>query len=91
MAQQRRYWRLQRDKTCPHKLFRQHLIAQLIAWRNDNEKLVLILDSNENMHSGPLLRLLKGPELEMRNTIYLRSNLPGPPIFVLGSRQIDGA
>ena len=38
MAQQRRYWRLQGDHTCPRKLFRQHLIAQLTAWRNDNKK-----------------------------------------------------
>ena len=27
MAQQRRYWRLQGDRTCPRKLFRRHLVA----------------------------------------------------------------
>ena len=91
MAQQRRYWRLQGNRQCPRKLFRQHLVAQLTEWRNDNEKLILMLDSNENMASGPLSRLLQGPDLAMIDAIHLRSQTPGPHTFIRGSRQIDGA
>ena len=81
MAQQRRYWCLQVDHTCPLKLFRQHLIAQLIVWRNDNEELILLLDSNENLASGPLSRLLQGPDLTMVDAVNLRSQTPGPHTF----------
>ena len=91
MAQQRRYWRLQGNNTCPRKLFRQHLITQLTEWRNDNEKLILLLDSNENMATGPLSRLLQGPDLAMVDAVRLRSQLPGPHTFTRGTRQIDGA
>ena len=91
MTQQLRYWRLQGNMTCPRKLFHCHLIAQLTRWRHDNENLILVLDSNENMQSSPLSRLLKSRKLEMLDAIQLRSQLPGPPIFVQGSRQIDGA
>ena len=91
MAQQRRYWKLQGNRQCPRKLFRQHLVEQLTEWRNDNEKLILMLDSNETMASGPLSRLLQGPELAMVDAIHLRSQSPDPNTFICGRRQIDGA
>ena len=73
MTQQRRYWKVQEDRQCPRKIFCQHLVEQLTEWRNDNEKLILMLDSNENMASGPLSRLLQGPELAMVDAIHLQS------------------
>ena len=73
------------------KLFRQHLVEQLIEWRNNNENLILLLDDNDNMASGPLSRLLQDPDLDMVDAIQLRYQNPDPHTFVRGSRQIDSA
>ena len=89
IAQQRRYWRLRNNSTCPRKLFRTQLISQLKTWREEGDKIILFIDSNENMADGPLQRMLAGPDLEMTDAIYQRSQMPGPATFVRGTRQID--
>ena len=91
MAQHRRYWRLQGERRCPRKLMRQALVDQLKTWRNQGEKLILLTDSNENMAGGPLARMLSDQDLDMRDAINQRTQLPGPPTFIRGQRQIDGA
>ena len=89
IAQQRRYWRLQKNNTCPRKLFRMQLIDELKSWREEGDKIILFIDSNENMTAGPLQRMLQDEGLEMKDAIQQRTNMPGPPTFVRGSRQID--
>ena len=91
IVQQRRYWKLQGNKQCPRKLLQQDLIRQLKEWREQGEKLILLLDSNENMPNGPLSRMLLHPDLGMIDAVQHRSSLPGPHTFIRGSRQIDGA
>ena len=49
-----------------------------------------MLDSNENMASGSLSRLLQGPELAMVDINNLQSQTPSPHTFIRGTRQIDG-
>ena len=89
MAQQRRYWRAQGSRLCPRIRFRIDLFSQLQQWRNEGEKLILLLDANENMMSGPLSRALQHPDLQMYDAIQKRTDSPGPPTFIRGSRQID--
>ena len=89
IAQQRRYWRLQNNNTCPRKLFREQLISQLKTWREEGDKIILFLDSNEDMSEGILQRMLVGEDLEMIDAVSQQSKMPGPPTFVRGSRQID--
>ena len=91
MAQHRRYWRLQGNRICPRRLMREALVHQLKEWRNQGDKIILLTDSNENMSGGPLARMLAGPDLGMIDAIQHRSKTPGPPTFVRGQRQIDGA
>ena len=91
MAQHRRYWRLQGDRTCPRKLMRIALINQLKEWRSNGEKLIVLIGSNENMAEGPLARMLQDPELDMTDAVGYRSQSQGPATFVRGKRQIDGA
>ena len=81
MAQHRRYWRLQGKKTCPRKLMRLALIGKLKEWRGLGEKLILLIDSNENMEGGPLARMLADPDLDMVDAVKVRSHSPGPPNF----------
>lgn len=91
MAQQRRYWRLQGNRECPRKIWRKDLIKALIQWRNEGDKLILLMDSNENMENGPLARLLQQEDLQMKDIIKHKTGIPGPPTFIRGKRQIDGA
>ena len=91
MAQHRRYWRLQGERRCPRKLMREALANQLKTWRNQGEKLILLIDSNENMAGGPLARMLTEPELDMRDAVLHRTQVSGPATFIRGQRQIDGA
>ena len=89
MAQHRRYWRSHGDRQCPRRLFRYQLTALLASWRHNGDKIILMLDSNENMQSGPLSKILRGSELEMQDVVQSRTSFPGPPTFIRGTRQID--
>lgn len=70
---------------------RQALVSQLKEWRNQGEKLILLIDSNENMSGGPLARMLTHPDLAMIDAVHHLTQLDGPHAFVRGSCQIDGA
>ena len=91
IAQQRRYWKRHGNDQCPRKLFRDQLINNLIEWRENGEKLILLIDSNENMENGKLARKLKSEQLQMFDIVKQRSGCPGPNTFTRGSKQIDGA
>ena len=41
----------QKDGTCPSKRFREDLIAQLKQWREDGDRLIVCLDTNENIYN----------------------------------------
>ena len=91
MAQQRRYWRLQGNRKNPRALFVRDLCNSLLQWRNQGEKLLLILDANEDLCCGRLSRALENEDLGMKDIIAQRTGLPGPATFIRGQRQIDGA
>ena len=63
----------------------------MLQWREEGDKLILILDGNENMKNGQLARMLRTPDLDMKDAIKSRSGMDGPATFVRGSRQIDAA
>ena len=54
-------------------------------------KLILFLDSNENISNDPLSQILSHPDLGMIDVVQHQSGLPGPHTFIRGSCQIDGA
>ncbi len=91
MAQHRRYWRLQGNTNCPRKIWRNDLINLLKQWRSEGDKTILLLDSNENMNDGKLARLLQQDDLQMKDIVKHRTKKRGPPTFIRGKRQIDGA
>ena len=67
IAQQKRYRRLQGEYQCPRKKLRRDLVAKMLHWREEGDKLILILDGNENMKNGQLARMLRTPDLDMRD------------------------
>ena len=90
IAQQKRYWKMKGDNRCPRRIFREQLIEMLSEWKEEGDQLILFIDSNEDMEKGQLQKMLKNSNLDMRDAVKYKSNMPGPPTFVRGSRQIDG-
>ena len=83
------FWNTRRDSRCPKVIFQEDLLAQLTLWRNEGDKIVLMLDANEDLSHGKLEKALK-EQLNMIDAVKARSNCPGPNTFHTGSKQVDG-
>ena len=75
---------------CPRNFFRMDLRQFLLQCLADGEKIILMLDANENMETGKLARLFRSTELDLVDAVRERSGVPGPPTWFRGSHQIDG-
>mmetsp|Transcript_11877 Transcript_11877/g.17372 ORF Transcript_11877/g.17372 Transcript_11877/m.17372 type:complete len:207 (+) Transcript_11877:1840-2460(+) len=91
IAQEKSCWRLQGEYQCPRKLLRRDLMSTMLRWREEGDKLILLLDGNDNMKNEQLARMLRCPDIDMKDDIKYRIETDGPATFVHGSRQIDGA
>ena len=49
-AQQKRYWMLHGCSQCLRKLFRENLIQLLTEWKENGDRIILLMDANEDMH-----------------------------------------
>ena len=49
------------------KIWRNDLIKLLKQWRSEGDKIILLLDSNENMNDGQLARLLQQEDHQMKD------------------------
>ena len=88
-SQQRRYFKLHGDTRCPRAIFRSDLHSLLKIWIDAGDKVLLLIDANEDLSKGPLSSKLKS--LQMYDAIAKRSGIPGPATFATGLNQIDGA
>ena len=81
------------DRTCPRKLFRDQLIAQLATWKEEGDKLVLFIDANDCLKSGKFVKQLR-KDVGMDDLVRRRTGTDGPPTFTkglkVGTLQIDG-
>ena len=81
------------DRTCPRKLFRDQLIAQLATWKEDGDKLVLFINANACLKSGKFVKQLR-KDVGMDDLVWRRTGTDGPPTFTKGLKagtlQIDG-
>ena len=86
IAQQKQYWRLQGDHQCPPKLLRRDIVAKMIQWHKEGDKLILLLDSNENKKNRQLAQMLKHLDLDMKDAVKSGTKIKGPTTFVRVSR-----
>jgi hypothetical protein len=54
---------------CPRQVLLQDLRQQLLLWRQAGECLIVFLDANEDMTSGPYQEMLTGQGLHMREAV----------------------
>jgi hypothetical protein len=57
---------------CPHQVLLQDLRQQLIIWRQAGERLVVFLDANEKITTGPYQEMLTGQGLHMHKAVSHR-------------------
>ena len=94
ISQQRRYYRLRHDKRCPRDIMLDELRQQLVQWRQAGERLMIMMDVNEDATTGRFQRMLRSHPLRMRS---LHQDLHPDPKWKFtathkrGRRPIDGA
>jgi hypothetical protein len=71
----RHLWR-QRILTRPCQVLLQDLRALLISWRQAGDHIIVFLDANEDMMSGPFFQMLTGNGLHMKEAVF--SKHPDP-------------
>ena len=90
-AQQTSYLRTQGEKRCPRVVLLEDLAKAMIEWRSRGEKLILLVDANEDTSCGKLWQRLRQPDLDMHEGIQTKHpNLPKTPTFRDGWVPIDG-
>ena len=87
-AQQRRFFKGKKEDRCPNDIFKEHFKSFLESCQEQNELIIIMLDSNENMNDGKLQKMFK-MEFDLRDAVRSRTNQPGPKTFISGSKQID--
>ena len=88
-SQHRRYFRRIRREGCPRDFFKRDLLHLLRQWRAQGDRLIVMMDGNENMNDGKLEKELSAEDLDMHDVVRSRRNCDGPATWFRGSKQID--
>ena len=74
----------------PKKLFQDDLCAALRMWRSQGERIILLMDANDNVHDGKLTRRLAEEGLDLTEAVHAQTEERGPNTHNRGSEPIDG-
>ena len=75
---------------CPRKRFHDDLVAQLIKWHEEGDRLVVCLDANEDIYKKSLGKsLTKSDGLRMSEVVGDFTGKKIGPTFFCGSKPID--
>ena len=88
--QQERYIKTKGLKTNPKAMFREDLLSQLRKWRSNGDRVILMMDANEDVVDGVMCRQLSGEDLKMREVVHSTTRERGPKTHFKGSIAIDG-
>jgi sentrin-specific protease 1 len=77
--------------TNPIDLFRDRVSSRIKRWRSQGHRVVLMMDSNENVTDGVLSRRLAGEGIRMREAVHKLTEGRGPPTHFRGSEKSNGA
>ena len=90
-SQQRRYLLTDKhDTTCPRTRFREDLVQQLVAWRNQGDRIILCMDANEHIYRKALGKILTDPAgLAMSEVVGDFTGEQLGATYFRGSKPID--
>jgi hypothetical protein len=87
----RRYFRPKNKFKCPCTLFKEHLIKQLKKWREAGDRLVICLDTNEDIYKKSIGKELTDPGgLALQEVVGDYTQQKIGSTFFRGSKPIDG-
>jgi hypothetical protein len=74
----------------PQEIFSSQLITQLMAWHAVGEEVILFIDDNENVSTGPLAKALQGNRLRMEEQTLCSTGKEAPHSHCTGKVAIGG-
>ena len=81
------------NRKFPQKLFRDQLVSHLAKWKEEGNKLVLFIDTNDCLKSGKSVKQLR-QQVGMDDLVRRRTGKDDPPTFTkglkVGKLKIDG-
>lgn len=89
-SQHHRYIQKKGLKTNPKKMFGDDLLAALRRWKGQGDRLVLMMDANENVLQGHLCRQLQADDIDMVEVVHDQVPGEGPKTWFRGKESIDG-
>ena len=67
-------------------------MSKIKEWRAQGDRLILLVDANDDMNNGKLYRAIGSePKLKMKDLVRCRARKDGPYTWFRGTKQIDGA
>ena len=75
-------------RTTPKALFRDKLCKEIAHWRSLGDRIILMMDANENVTDGILAKRLM--KLGLTEAVHSQNPGPGPKTHIRGSQSIDG-
>ena len=87
--QHRRQLQCTGDPRDPTTAFTEDLCSQLLQWQDRGDVIILALDGNQNLHTGPIARMLATVGLfDVQHTMH--PDTPCVPTYKGGKNTIDG-
>jgi hypothetical protein len=89
-AQHEQYFRKKGNFNKPWEVFSTQFITQLRAWRVVGNEIILFIDVNKNMYTGPLAKALRGNGLLMEEQTLCLTGKKAPHSHCTGKVAIVG-
>ena len=71
-------------------MFRDDLCAVLKQWRGLGDRIVLMMDANDNVLNGHITRALAEEGIELKEAVHTQTHGEGPKTYFRGKQSIDG-
>ena len=84
------YIRTKGLRTNPKDMFRDDLVEAIRQWRAQDDRVILMIDANENVLTGKLATCLADSDIGMVEAVHSRKAGPGPKTWFRGKEAIDG-
>ena len=76
-------------RTDPKSMFRDDLLGALCIWRNNGERLILMMDANEHVSDGKMCKQLRQSDIDMHPSVDATTPGTSPKTWFRGKDAID--
>ena len=76
--------------TTPFNMFCDDLCTLLKSWRRQGDRIILLMDANDNVHKGKLSQRLASNLIELKEAVHKLTTGQGPNTHIRGFKPIDG-